>query len=683
MTAGGSQIIPASFVPPGDKPPAAAVTVRMAPIITGLALASCIFLAWFLLTARAVYIDVLPTHSDIDIDGGLRLKLADRYLLRTGEYGLSIEAEGYQALVRSLLIGKEQNQHYSFDLQPLPGRLRVDTGPVTGAQVFIDDAVRAVTPAVIGEIPAGEHRLRVSADRYFSYEDTIMIEGLDHEQVVSLLLKPAWADVTFVTEPAGADVFVDDELLGQTPLTTSILQGTHRIRIQLSGFKSWQNEIDVTANSAMNFADIRLEPADAVVFLVSEPPRANVTVDGEYKGVTPLELALTPGQTSTLRLFKQGYQPGSRQLTVGSGSKQNLQITLAPELVTIEFHVTPPDAELYIDDKSYGAARQTLQLPSSSHRIEIRREGYVDYKTTITPHSGMAQQFDIKLKTLQQAQLEQVKPVITSSAGQSLKLFYPSAFTMGASRREPGRRANETIRTIELTRPFYLGLHEVSNEQYRLLVKDHSSGAMQGHSLDDERQPVVQVTWEQAVRYCNWLSQRESLAPFYIEKEGKITGVNPLANGYRLPTEAEWEWAARVVANQSPLKFPWGQDMPPPNGSGNYADEPAAALVARIIQKYQDGYGVSAPIGSFPAGNHGLFDIGGNVAEWVHDFYDIAVGNSGVAELDPIGPEQGEFHVIKGASWAHGTITELRLSYRDYYEKAREDVGFRLARYLE
>lgn len=683
MTAGRSQIIPAKFDPPPDQPATAAVHIRVAPVITGLALVICIFLAWFLITARAVYIDVAPAHSDVDVDGGLRLKLADRYLLRSGEYGLAIEAEGYHPLVRSLVIGKEQNQHYSFDLQPLPGRLRVDTGPLTGAQVFIDDTASATTPAVIGEIPAGEHRLRVSADRYFSYEDTIMIEGLGHEQLVSLLLKPAWADVTFVAEPAGADVFVDDELLGQTPLTTGIAQGAHRVRIQLTGFKSWLKEIDVTANAALNFTDIRLEPADAVVFLVSEPPRANVTVDGEYKGVTPLELALTPEQTSTIRVFKQGYQPGSRQVTVSSGAKQQLQLTLVPELVTIEFHVTPADAELYIDDKSYGAARQTLQLPSSSHRIEIRREGYVDYKTTITPHSGMAQQLDIKLKTLRQAQLEQVKPVISSSAGQSLKLFYPSAFTMGASRREPGRRANETIRSIELTRPFYLGLHEVSNEQYRLLVKDHSSGTLQGHSLDGERQPVVQITWEQAARYCNWLSQRETLALFYIEKDGKISGVNALANGYRLPTEAEWEWAARVVANQSALKFPWGQDMPPPNGSGNYADEPAAGLVARIIPKYQDGYSVSAPLGSFPAGNHGLFDIGGNVAEWVHDFYDIAVGNGGVAELDPMGPEQGEFHVIKGASWAHGTITELRLSYRDYNEKAREDVGFRLARYLE
>jgi formylglycine-generating enzyme required for sulfatase activity len=75
--------------------------------------------------------------------------------------------------------------------------------------------------------------------------------------------------------------------------------------------------------------------------------------------------------------------------------------------------------------------------------------------------------------------------------------------------------------------------------------------------------------------------------------------------------------------------------------------------------------------------------MGGNVAEWVHDFYDAAISMAGGAEIDPLGPEAGEFHVIKGASWAHGTITEMRLSYRDYAAEAREDVGFRLARYLE
>lgn len=683
MAAAGPQITPTRFVPPADRPPVARFTVRPSLWAAGLALLVCAALAWFLLTARAVYLDVSPAHSTIDIRGGLKLKLADPYLLRTGDYELLIEAEGFHSLRLPLAVGNEQNQHYSFDLQPLPGHLRVDTTPLSGAQIFLDDVAEGASPAVVRDIPAGEHRLRVSADLYFPFEDSVLIEGRDREQTVSVTLVPAWADISFASEPAAADVLVNDELLGQTPLTTRMLQGTHAVRIKLPGFKPWQDQIDVTANVPMSFDDIRLDPADAVVLLISDPPQASVTVDGEYAGLTPLELALTPQRKATIRLFRQGYEPASRQLSVASGSKQDLRVRLVPELVTIEVDVSPPAAELFIDGKSYGAARQTLQLPAGTHRIELRHEGYVDYTTTITPYSGMAQQLKVKLKTQQQAHQEQIKPLITTHAGQTLKLLYPAGFSMGASRREPGRRANETLRNIQLTRPFYLGLHEVTNQQYRQFEKDHSSGMVQASSLDGERQPVVKITWEQAARYCNWLSKLDSLTPFYIENGQSISGFMPRADGYRLPTEAEWEWAARVSAAGPLLKFPWGQDMPPPKGSGNYADASAAGLVGRVIANYQDGYIATAPVGSFGAGNQGLFDMGGNVAEWVHDFYDIAVGQPGGTEIDPMGPERGEFHVIKGSSFAHGTLTELRLSYRDYDVKAREDVGFRLARYLE
>ena len=87
---------------------------------------------------------------------------------------------------------------------------------------------------------------------------------------------------------------------------------------------------------------------------------------------------------------------------------------------------------------------------------------------------------------------------------------------MGASRREPGRRANETLRKVNLTRPFYLGVHEVTNEAYRAFDSSHSAGQIRGYSLEGERHPVVSVTWEQAVLYCNWLSQKDALRPFYV-----------------------------------------------------------------------------------------------------------------------------------------------------------------------
>lgn len=123
--------------------------------------------------------------------------------------------------------------------------------------------------------------------------------------------------------------------------------------------------------------------------------------------------------------------------------------------------------------------------------------------------------------------------------------------------------------------------------------------------------------------------------------------------------------------------------MPPKDKSGNYADLSAAPIIGRIISEYNDNYVVSAPVGSYTPNSKGIYDLGGNVAEWVHDFYDVVASSNGDAGFDPLGPDTGEHHVIKGSSWAHGTVTELRLSYRDYGTEPRTDVGFRLARYLQ
>jgi formylglycine-generating enzyme required for sulfatase activity len=160
-----------------------------------------------------------------------------------------------------------------------------------------------------------------------------------------------------------------------------------------------------------------------------------------------------------------------------------------------------------------------------------------------------------------------------------------------------------------------------------------------------------------------------------------VLGATPGAAGYRLPSEAEWEWAARFQSGAM-VRYTWGDALPPPAKSGNFADQSAVGLVAQVLEKYQDGYSVSSPVGSFSPNGKGLWDMDGNVAEWVHDWYDVPLERV-TAMTDPQGPANGEHHVIRGASWAHGTVTQLRLSFRDYGTEGRDDVGFRIARYLE
>jgi formylglycine-generating enzyme required for sulfatase activity len=677
-------IRPAAFQPPREPRSRPLLTLRRGALLTGAVLLAFGGAAWFVLTAKSLRIETSPADADVAIAGGLKFRFADRYLIRPGTYSVAVRAVGHHPLQATLEVGAEPDQHAAYTLKKLPGRLRVESVPVDGARIHIDGEDRGTTPALVRALEPGTYDVRISADRYRPHVESFDIEGRDTEQLLRVELQPAWAEIGISSEPAGADVYIDEEAIGRTPLTAPILEGRRELRVHLPGYKARQERLDVTAGQPLELERFVLEPADATLQLNSRPAGASVTVNGEYRGRTPLELALAPGAASTLRLFKEGYERTVRTLTLASGENQTLNIDLAQERVAVAISVEPPDAELFIDGMPRGRASGTIELAARAHKILVRRAGYVDYETTITPRPGIPQQLNVALKSEEQARIEAIKPIIRSPAGQSLKLFRPREnFTMGASRREPGRRANETLRQVRLERPFYLALYAVTNAEFRAFQSGHSSGAVQQrHSLDAPRQPAVKISWEQAALYCNWLSEQESLPPFYRVNDGKVVGFDARSNGYRLPTEAEWEWAARSRDGAPPLRFPWGDEMPPAPKSGNFADRSAANILGVHLRDYEDGFAVSAPVGSFPPNSRGLFDMGGNVAEWVHDYYDVAVDGQAVT-VDPAGPERGEHHVIRGSGWAHGGLTELRLSYRDYGLDGRDDVGFRIARYLE
>ena len=156
-----------------------------------------------------------------------------------------------------------------------------------------------------------------------------------------------------------------------------------------------------------------------------------------------------------------------------------------------------------------------------------------------------------------------------------------------------------------------------------------------------------------------------------------------MTNGYRLPTEAEWEWVSRYNGGAGEQRYPWGDSMPPIEESGNYADESTESLLTNVLGDYWDGYPVTAPSGRFYSNMIGIYDLGGNVAEWVSDYYAVPTRQLRVVERDPLGPIEGTARVIKGSSWRDSSLTKLRFAYRDYGTQGRLDVGFRIARYTD
>jgi formylglycine-generating enzyme required for sulfatase activity len=456
--------------------------------------------------------------------------------------------------------------------------------------------------------------------------------------------------------------------------------------LQKESFAAWEQTLEVKPGEPRDLGSVILSPANGILELASSPSGANVTVNGEFSGRTPLAVELIPGRSHRINLSRPGYRRFNTSIELAAGAMESRSVTLQPQLGEVQFRLAPAGARLRVAGAPRGNGSQTLSLPAFEQSVEVSLDGYSTVRRKVTPRPGLQQVVEITLQTEQEARLARVKPEVTSALGQTLLLFTPedsagSEFTMGASRREPGRRSNEVLHPVSLSRMFYLQTTEVTNAQFRQFQPGHDSGQIEGNSLNREHQPVVQISWQQAAQFCNWLSRREQLPPFYRETNGIVIGFNPAATGYRLPTEAEWAWAARVEG-ETTLKFPWGESFPPTKPVENYADNTSAHVTGRILNGYTDGHVVSASVASYAPNSKGLHDIGGNVAEWVHDVYGIPTAN-GAMEVDPLGPQTGDNFVIRGASWAHSKISELRLSHRDYGQAGRDDVGFRLARYAQ
>ena len=678
-------IEPAGFTPLETAPDSPPPRRNQRHIVLAGSAAVFVLLMLFLLTSRSLQVIVhTETTPDISVSG-LVLPFGERYLLREGEYEVTVTAEGYQPLQTQVTVDDRDGQTVELTPQPLPGLLSFTSEPA-GASVSINGELLGKTPLLEIPVAAGEHQLTLEEQRHLTVSEGLIVEGRNIPQQLSFQLSPAWAAITVDSLPPEASILVDGEVAARTPAILEVLQGEHQLALQIDGYAHWQQTIEVVADQPQDLGRIELQPAPGILQLDSKPQGANVTLDGEFQGQTPLSLQLAPGHKHRLAVFKPGYRRYNSTVRLPAAGSDSQVVQLKAQLGKVQFKISPANAMLRINGRPRGKGSQTLSLPAVEHSVEISLEGYAPVRRRVTPRPGLAQLVDVTLLTEKNARMARIKPEITTSLGQTLLLFNPTEaalaeFSMGASRREPGRRANEVLHPVALQRMFYLQTTEVTNAQFRQFQAGHNSGQVESNSLNRDHQPAVQVTWQQAAAFCNWLSAREGLPLFYSEKQGIITGFNPAATGYRLPSEAEWAWAARA-SGKNLLKFPWGDTFPPTLAVENYADNTSAYVTGRVLNGYTDGHVVSATVASFPPNHNALYDMGGNVAEWVHDVYSIPSAN-GTTKTDPLGGQSGDNYVIRGAAWTHSKLSDLRLSHRDYGQAGRDDVGFRIARYAE
>ncbi len=276
--------------------------------------------------------------------------------------------------------------------------------------------------------------------------------------------------------------------------------------------------------------------------------------------------------------------------------------------------------------------------------------------------------------------------VFTNSIGMKFVLIPAGEFMMGSPASEEERFDDETQHQVRITKPFYLGMYEVTVSEFRRFVDDtdYKTEAEKdgegGYGWNDaegeldsgpeytwrnlgfaqaDNHPVVNVSWNDAVAFCAWLSKNEGRA-------------------YRLPTEAEWEYACRAGTT---TRFYHGDGTEDLAAVGNVAD---ASLKQRLPTAdfaitSNDGYVFTSPVGSFRPNDLGLYDMHGNVWEWCQDWYDEEYYGKSPMN-DPPGPTTASGRVFRGGCWnRYARYCRSAFRYGSVPEGRDNDLGFRVA----
>ncbi|MCR4414176.1 MAG: formylglycine-generating enzyme family protein [Thermoguttaceae bacterium] len=269
------------------------------------------------------------------------------------------------------------------------------------------------------------------------------------------------------------------------------------------------------------------------------------------------------------------------------------------------------------------------------------------------------------------------EPRKVNSLGMQFVLVSPGEFMMGSALSETFRGDDERRHMVKITRPFYLAVHEVTVGQFRKfveatgylteaerLVQPGDAATAQtdplgsrtwrdpGYAHDDDY-PVTHVTWHDAQRFCTWLQSREGLV-------------------YRLPTEAEWEYACRAGTT---TPYATGDSRESLRGSANIAAVPVEITGSA---QWDDGFHFAAPVGRFAPNPWGLCDMHGNVWEWCSDWYDATY--SGGTATDPEGPASGKDRVMRGGSYrlSHASTRSANRAFGPPHH-FDATIGFRVA----
>ena len=582
------------------------------------------------------------------------LKEATVYLLKLRTAGAPVQAASTQ-------------QHSGF--------LIINSEP-QGAEVWLNnESTGEVTPfrrklAIGDEMP-----YRLSLPLY--HDEAGMVTVDQPRKELQFALRPAFGSVTVTSTPSGALVFLDEKQVGQTPLTLDrIASGSHSLRLQAPQYAVERRNVNVadgqTANVAVTLA------ARFAEITVQAPQGAVVTVDGDRKGSGTLSWRQSEGLCDIV-VSMAGHRDARRQLEVVAGRAQTVQLTPQPIYGSASVDSDLMDAEIWIDGKQYGVTPNVVErLLVGSHTLVLKKSGYADLQQQFSVEEGKEASLSVKLPAGRSVQFTSEKPGMQiivdgkklgttpltavvgighhsvsamrggdiidvrdldiTSAGAPLTMAFRDfnqtftvngvqftmvevgggTFTMGATSEQGSDAWDEEKPAHEVTlSDYYIGQTEVTQALWEAVMGSNPSDSKGGNL------PVERVSWDD----CQ----------VFIQKLNQLTGKQ-----FRLPTEAEWEYAARGGRKSRGYKYAGGNNIDSVAWcDGNSGNE-------------------THPVATKQANELGIYDMSGNVLEWCSDWCGDYTSSS---QSDPQGSSSGSFRVIRGGCY-YNFARNCRVSYR-------------------
>ncbi len=625
-----------------------------------------------LLATHVIEVRVAPDDADATLqhEGGILVAMGRRVLLYSEAGVVTVSAPGFAG--RSVEVSRENpERRVAVRLDPLPGQISIMVDSERAFLVRVDDRIMGAESPLRIELSPGTHAVAIEGPRIARLEADIDVMGRGAEQSFSFTPRDAppvpTSELVIAARPAFARILIDGVPVGTGAYRGPVRMGVREIVLEADDHVAEGRRIEVKAGAgALELGTVTLRPLPASVSIDSEPSGAAVLVNGEYRGDTPLSIQLAAGDEQRVSVRKTGFATAGEALRPLPNARIERTFTLSREMYRAEVSANVP-ATVAVNGAARGSTPLVIDVVEGD-TITATAPGRAAGPIVVRGGEGQARRYAFMLLHPNELAYREAASEMTVPSGIRLRKFPPLRLRTGGP--------DGGARDLELSRPFYFAIHETTAGIFR----DFEPGFAPGVPADH---PAASVTWTDAARFCNWLSAASGLPPAY-ELDRAFPRLDPASLGFRLPTEVEWEAAARYdVASRRTRdhRYPWGAAPQIPRAFANVAGRETRSGGGRFLAEHVDNHAGLAPVGSYPPNFNGIHDLTGNLSEWVNDYYRAGV-MAPDGWRDPLGPPSGTDHVVKGGNHTSGALALLLPSHRDFVAHRSVLVGFRVARWI-